>query len=199
MAKKYSIWIRIFMKLFKKWISVIVEDYELEITKLKKIVAHDTLTGALSRTEFNERIKHILSLLKRNGANHYFSIAYVDINNFKNINDEYGHEAGDNILIYFVQFLETHLRESDFVARFGGDEFVLFLGESDIESGEKVLKKLEFAFSNCKLPIGNKEINASFSYGVASTSEGIDNMAELLMKADRKMYEQKKRKKIFNT
>ena len=194
MIEKYPIWIRIFAKLFKKWISIITESHELEIAKLKEMVAHDSLTGALSRKEFKERVAHILFLLKRNGADHYFSIVFIDIDKFKDINDEYGHEGGDNILKNLVCYLESHLRESDFVGRFGGDEFALFLGESNMKFGIKVVEKIKSALAHDKLSTGNEEIQVGISCGIASTSEDINEIQELLRKADQRMYKVKRSK-----
>ncbi|VAW24493.1 diguanylate cyclase/phosphodiesterase (GGDEF & EAL domains) with PAS/PAC sensor(s), partial [hydrothermal vent metagenome] len=143
--KKKSIWNCIFVKLLKKWILL-----ERENRKLRKLVSHDPLTGALSREEFKERVEYFLSLSKRfskNKAQKCFSIVFIDIDKFKDVNDTYGHQAGDNILTNFTNFLKDQLRESDLVGRISGDEFVLFLEEDDLESGKKVMKKIQSILS----------------------------------------------------
>ncbi len=175
-------------------------ELEEENEKLRKLVAHDSLTGVLSRTEFKERVEYYLSLSKRfskNRAQKCFSIVFIDINKFKDINDTYGHKAGDNILISFANFLKDQLRDSDLVGRISGDEFVLFLEEDNLESGNKVMEKIDVALKNSLMLIGDKDvfdILISMSFGVASTSEGIHDLSKLLEKADQRMYEQKNNK-----
>ncbi len=127
-----SIWSRIFVFVFSKWIERIkISTYEEKIRKLEKseaelirIVAHDSLTGALSLVEFKERVKYFLSLFKRfsfkNGDKQCFSVVFIDINKFKDINDTYGHEAGDNVLINLVSFFREQLRDCDLIARKSG-------------------------------------------------------------------------------
>ncbi len=187
--KKKSIWNCIFAKLLKKWILL-----ERENRKLRKLVSHDPLTGALSRVEFEEKVEYFLSLSKRfskNRTQKCFSIVFIDINKFKDINDTYGHQAGDNLLISFANFLKNLLRESDFVGRMGGDEFVLFLEEDDLESGKEVMERIQSILSLSLMSIGDEDIFITASFGVASTSEGIYDLGELLKEADQKMYKQK--------
>jgi len=204
MTRKYSIWIRLFAKLFEQWISIIkIDEYELELAeleeqkmKLEELVAHDPLTGALSRTEFEERAEHLLSLSKRlsyNNTKQYFSVVFIDLDKFKDINDEYGHDIGDDILINFVCFLESQLRESDLVGRHSGDEFLLLLEESDLNSSKKVLRKIKSTLKGCNLSTIHEEIRVDFSYGVVSTSEGVYELEKLLKTADDRMYQDKKR------
>jgi diguanylate cyclase (GGDEF)-like protein len=190
-SKKYSDCINCKLELIK---------LKEENTKLKRLVSHDPLTGALSRTEFIERVEYLLSLFKRfsfdNNVKKNFSLVFIDLDKFKRINDKYGgHEAGDNILKNFVKFLKTNLRESDLVGRLGGDEFVLLLEESDLKSGIKVMRKIKSALKYSPLSTGDKEIYIGISCGIVSTSEGIFEIKKLIRKADQRMYKEKIKKK----
>jgi len=198
-----SVFDRIFKFVFSRLIQKIqITSYEARIKKLKKenaelkrIVAHDSLTGALSFTEFKERVKYFLSLFKRfsykNGEKQYFSIVFIDLDNFKDINDSYGHEAGDNVLINFVSFLKEQLRDCDLVARKSGDEFLLFLEDSNLKSSLLVMRNIQSRIRHSLLSTGDYDIQVSFSFGVASTSEGITDLDKLIKEADRNMYKQK--------
>lgn len=176
-----------------------IRELKKENTELKRIVAHDSLTGALSFVEFIERVKYFLSLFKRfshkNGEKQYFSIVFIDIDDFKEINDTHGHDAGDSILINLVSFLREQLRDCDLVARKSGDEFLLFLEGSDLVSSSWVMKNIQSRLSHSLLSTGDYDIQVNFSFGVASTSEGMTDLDELIKEADRNMYKQKNAKK----
>ncbi len=198
-----SIMDRIFKAVFNTRIERIhISTYEDKIRKLekseaelKRIVAHDSLTGALSVVEFNERVKYFLSLFKRfsfkNGDKRCFSVVFIDINKFKDINDTYGHEAGDNILINFTTFLKEQLRESDIVARKSGDEFLIFLEGSNFESSWEIMSNIKSRLKHNQLSTGDEDIEIEISFGVASTSEEISDIKKLITTADRRMYKQK--------
>jgi len=180
-----------------------IAELQEESERLKKLVSHDPLTGALSRTEFMERTEHLLSLFRRNEfghtIRHHFALIFIDLDNFEDIDDKCGgHEAGDNILKNFVRFLKIQLRDSDLIGRLSGDEFVLLLEESNFESGMKVVRKLKTALKKCLLSAGDggMDIKIGISCGVVSTSEGISELRKLLKRADQRMYEDKSKKKI---
>jgi len=218
MSEKISISIfdRIFKEVFNDRIERIhISTYEDKIKELEDInkelakelakerfkSSYDNLTGVLTRVEFEKRLDHSFSLFKR-FSNRHFSLVFIDLNDFKEVNDTYGHEAGDNILMGFAQFLKTYLRESDLIGRLsgGGDEFLLLLEESNLKSGVKAIRKIESALRECKISTGEKDISVSFCRGIVSTSEKkkVHDTKGLMKEADMRMYKQKEKRKRLN-
>ncbi len=209
MSEKSSISIldRIFKEIFSERIERIKistyeeekHEFKKEIAELKRGASYDSLTGALSRVGFEKRVKYFLSVSNRfsfkfkSKNNLYFSIVFIDIDKFKDINDTYGHEAGDNILKNFVSFLSDQLRDSDLIGRLGegSDEFLLFLEDSDFDSSVEVIRNIQSRLEHNLLSTGDEDIQVSFSFGIASTSEGISDLDKLKKTADREMYKQK--------
>ncbi len=218
MSEKNSIstWNRICVLIFKKWLERIhISTYENRIKELEDInkelakelskerikSSYDSLTGVLTRLEFEKRLACSFSLFKRDSRRH-FSLVFLDLNDFKEVNDTYGHQAGDNILIGVVHFLRTRLRESDIIGRLsgGGDEFVLLFEESNLKSGLKAIRKIESALRECKISTGEKDIPVSFCRGIVSTSEKgeVYDIKELIKEADTRMYKRKERRNRLN-
>jgi len=169
-----------------------------DVTKLEQVESkmhflahHDPLTGLANRALFNER----LDLALRNARRHENKLAllFIDLNDFKRINDDYGHIMGDRVLCLIAQRLEKLVRETDTVARIGGDEFTVLL--TDIQSDYAVTLKIEQIMAAMSAPFGD-DLNGvqlpSASIGVALYPEHGDS-AELLMSfADGNMYQSKK-------
>jgi len=174
-----------------------VAKLETEKGRLEKLIAHDPLTGALSCSEFKERVSHSRYLCERlsyNSTKYHVSIVFIDIDRFKNINDQYGHEAGDYVLINLVRFLEKQLRKTDLIGRRSGDEFLLLLEESDLGFSEKIMKNIKSELKCSKLSVGYEKIYVDISYGIVSTSEGKYDVDTLLKIADERMYKNKRTK-----
>ena len=107
----------------------------------KEFARTDYLTGA-----FNERSFYDLLQMEINRSQRYknpFTLAYIDLDNFKTVNDEFGHATGNQVLCFVVNHFRNHLRKTDFVARIGGDEFVLLLPETKQESARGVLFRIQ--------------------------------------------------------
>lgn len=104
--------------------------------QLRTLAFYDTLTQLPNRRLLNDRLAHALATSKRSGK--YGALMFLDLDNFKPVNDQYGHAAGDLLLIEAAQRISSCLREMDTVARFGGDEFVVMLGELDSKLDESV-------------------------------------------------------------
>ncbi len=166
-----------------------------DITYLKQIekelefaAKHDSLTGLPNRSELLERIDTAIESSKLN--NNSFSICFIDLDNFKSVNDNYGHHAGDMLLKHIAKVLSDFVRKVDTVARIGGDEFVILFNfsneEVDIVAMHKRLQELP-----SKHPLIYSEddiIDFGFSLGVANYPEDAENAQTLIKLADKAMY-----------
>lgn len=153
---------------------------------LKRVVDKDTLTGAFSRRYIIERIS---AMIESRSA---FSLAFVDLDGLKQINDQEGHDAGDRYLMGFVRALEDHLREGDQLARVGGDEFVVLMPGCDVESARRRIHEIRTAFEK-KDGVDRKFL---FSFGATSLHPGEERNAEVLLQdADRAMYQDKRQRR----
>ncbi len=157
--------------------------------KLKKQATYDMMTETYNRNAGLELLELNIAQVLRNKFP--LSIAFVDADGLKKVNDEYGHEMGDKYLNIIVDNLRAHLRSADYIIRVGGDEFVVVYYDCSLSNAEEII-----ANAHKTLKASNCPFNCDFSYGVATFNKEymIDSMT-LLNEADKKMYEQKKRKK----
>lgn len=155
--------------------------------QLRQRVLHDDLTGLPNRTLFMEFLEHAIKRAKRD-ADHQFALLFLDLNNFKVINDSLGHLAGDQMLITIAGRLKTRVRASDTVARFGGDEFVILL--EDFNTVLEVIVLTHRIQRDIALPIylNNHEVLPSASIGIALGASDYDHPADILRDADTAMY-----------
>ncbi|MFA6077708.1 MAG: GGDEF domain-containing protein [Candidatus Paceibacterota bacterium] len=179
-----------------------VKQLEAEIARLKNLVYRDELTGMLNRRGFNEEAgkvfkymysKHGLSL-NRQGDTLPFSIVFIDIDDFKKVNDKYGHDEGDKVLKHTAKIMGRVLRENDIYARWGGEEFVVALPQANKKTAVKVAEKLCNAFADSKIKLGGKPVQVTMSVGIVMHSNEI-NLHQMIEKADQAMYKAKKRGK----
>jgi len=154
-----------------------------ELERYRGMATKDPLTEALNRRglyEFLEReISHILREIRSNGTTHKpLSIVYFDLNEFKPINDTYGHDAGDIFLVEFAKILREGRRGNDGVARIGGDEFVLTLPETTQDNARLVVSRISEKASKLAMPSYKIE-GITFSAGISALQDGRVNGAEL--------------------
>ena len=156
--------------------------------QLRKLAFHDPLTLLANRSLFWNRVEHALALAHR--SQQRVAVMFLDLDNFKNVNDSLGHDAGDRLLQAAAQRLVKATRPSDTVARLGGDEFAILLegirSETDIE---RIAKPINSTF-NKPLLLDGREIETSASIGVACSRPG-DDAEQLLRNADIAMYNAK--------
>ncbi|EGN74806.1 PAS domain S-box/diguanylate cyclase (GGDEF) domain-containing protein [Idiomarina sp. A28L] len=170
-----------------------------DVTALKKaedelrfLAHHDPLTGLTNRSLFNDRLSSAMSSARRHKS--HFALLFLDVNNFKNINDEYGHSMGDLVLREVAQRLQQHLRETDTVARMGGDEFTVLL--TDIQSVDAVTTVVQQIMTVMSEPLGTefKGLDMpSCSIGVACYPDDGEDIDTLLSVADSNMYDIKRK------
>jgi diguanylate cyclase (GGDEF)-like protein len=167
-----------------------------DIKKQKEIeflAYHDPLTSLPNRTYLKEQFKLIENIARR--ENKKFAVLYLDMDNFKMINDTLGHENGDRLLIQVSQRIKNILRQSDIIARIGGDEFVIIL--NGINNKNDVVNVVNKLIDSLKQSIKIKQTNVfpTFSIGCAIFPDDSDNSEELLRYADIAMYEAKSKGK----
>ena len=151
-----------------------------ELTKLTNI---DALTGAYNRRYFYSISKELLALAKREKKS--LSLAMIDIDNFKQINDTYGHDVGDNILKKLVQKIDEEIRESDILIRFGGEEFVLLLPNTSIKKATMVMENIRQEIEQCILA---DNIYCTISIGVSEYNTQDSDIDASLKRADQGLY-----------
>ncbi|MDD2838159.1 MAG: diguanylate cyclase [Sulfuricurvum sp.] len=158
-------------------------------------VLHDPLTGALNRNALGDRLTHAITRSKRSGQK--VSLFFIDLNDFKLINDRYGHEAGDRLLRDITKNIQACLRTSDTVCRYGGDEFIILIEEIRGEEHlQTIYDTINAAISEpIRIDISTM-IRAQASIGVALYPDHALNAAELIKAADMAMYAEKKEKKL---
>jgi diguanylate cyclase (GGDEF)-like protein len=162
--------------------------------KLRYMAFHDPLTGLLNR-----RVMETVLQREFNRARRYkspLSVVFIDLNDFKAVNDTYGHDCGDDMLQFLGSNLVKMSRDSDVVARFAGDEFVLILPETTAENAEHLMGRVCTYLKDTPLKVGPKKITCTISYGVACTRDPLlRDPAALLKAADERLYEAKARLK----
>jgi diguanylate cyclase (GGDEF)-like protein/PAS domain S-box-containing protein len=153
-------------------------------SKLAHQAMHDPLTGLPNRTLFTDRMLLAKARLMRGGS---LAVLFCDLDRFKVVNDDFGHEAGDRLLIEVAGRLRSALRPSDTVARFGGDEFALLCEGVDLESAERIASRIEDAFST-PFVIDGHEVSVTTSIGIVLTTDPDSSPDQLVSDADCAMY-----------
>jgi len=168
----------------------------LDITERKEaehrlawLADHDPLTGLFNRRRLQEEIERILEQGKR--YKHTGAIFFIDLDQFKFINDTSGHQAGDTLLIEVSHKLKKLLRSSDILARLGGDEFTIVIPEIDQQDTIRVAQKINEELDNIELSIGKRRHKVSASIGIALFPEHGQDTKDLLSNADLAMYRAK--------
>lgn len=153
------------------------------------IVLIDPLTGAFNRTRLMTLLERELENTRRAPAE--ASLCFVDIDFFKRVNDTHGHHAGDRVLTFLVHFFKTHLRTVDVVFRYGGEEFVLFLQNTDLETARQSLDRIRTILEKAPIQISvSQKIYVTASFGVVPL-DGLLSVEDNLKKADEALYRAK--------
>lgn len=155
---------------------------------LRFLMERDSLTGLLNHANLKERISIEMMRVKRSGGN--LCYAMIDADHFKNVNDTYGHLAGDHVLKSLSRMLQDRLRRTDIIGRYGGEEFGVILINTDSNNAFRVMEEVRKNFALVKHKSGDDEFYITFSCGIASFSE-CETPSELNDAADKAMYEAK--------
>ncbi|MGB9840834.1 PAS domain S-box protein [Thermovenabulum sp.] len=168
---------------------ILEEKIKRQAIRLRRLSYTDDLTGAFNRRYLLKKLQEEIERVKRYGGS--FSIILLDIDNFKRINDLYGHNIGDLTLKYVVKTIKERIRKADTLARWGGEEFIIFLPSTPVDKASILAETLRENISRITLPCPEK-VTASF--GVASYMEG-DTIDSLIKRADDLMYRAKEKGK----
>ncbi|WP_095113108.1 GGDEF domain-containing protein [Pseudomonas sp. Irchel 3H7] len=158
----------------------------LEEQRQKALI--DPLTGLPNRAAWSERLEHEIKQWQQHGNT--LSLAMLDLDHFKRINDNYGHLAGDKVLKIIATVLRKRLRGSDFIARFGGEEFVLLLPATPPAVGAKLLETLRAAIEACPFHFKGERVTITISMGLATFRAG-EHSDLVLKRADQALYRAK--------
>ncbi|MBE0484365.1 MAG: GGDEF domain-containing protein [Bacterioplanes sp.] len=149
----------------------------------------DPLTQLNNRRAFFTLAQQVINESKRQPKP--LSIMMLDLDHFKDINDQYGHAAGDTVLTYFADVCRQSIRESDIVARIGGEEFVVFMPNTTRDQALTLAERLRNNIDQCRIPFQQHTIQTTASIGIADSPDGNVELDALLSRADHQLYQAK--------
>ncbi|MFW5776221.1 MAG: diguanylate cyclase [Spirochaetota bacterium] len=155
---------------------------------LARLARTDPLTGLLNRRAMQEQLERELRLYDRGRGT--FSVLLIDLDEFKHVNDVYGHRAGDRVLVHVAEALGEHLRKSDVYARWGGEEFMILFSGTNADSSFPVAQKLLSVFATEPTTFDDTSVSMTFTGGLTEACEG-DTVDSLFARADRALYKGK--------
>ncbi|MBN1364479.1 MAG: GGDEF domain-containing protein [Syntrophaceae bacterium] len=157
--------------------------------KIQEMAIHDDLTGFYNRRHIMELVESEKNRSVRTGS--VFSLAMMDLDKFKNINDTFGHQTGDNVLVMFSTIIRSVLRRTDFCGRYGGEEFLVLLTETDIQEAKVFAERARTRVEKSMFPDLGRHSRITVSIGLAEhqTNEDID---KTISRADEALYQAKK-------
>ncbi|MGQ5524386.1 GGDEF domain-containing protein [Chitinimonas sp. PSY-7] len=156
-----------------------------ELAINRKTMEQDPLTGALNR----QGLEHLLAaeVKRTRRARLPMSAAMIDLDEFRQVNDRFGHLVGDKVLVHFTSIIRAVLRESDILIRYGGEEFLLLLPETDINGAQFLVNRLRDVNAKTLFTQGGRNVDIRFSTGVAQLKDE-ENGHAMLLRADEAMY-----------
>ncbi|MDR3518812.1 MAG: EAL domain-containing protein [Azospirillaceae bacterium] len=156
--------------------------------RIDYLATHDALTGLPNRVLFLDRLRQAITRVNRKAGR--FALLFVDLDNFKVVNDSLGHAAGDTLLVEVARRLRSSTRSVDSVARFGGDEFALLIEDTDIGEAEVAARRIAATFED-SMKIGTQDIHVSVSIGICLFPDDGTDAETLFRNADTAMYHAK--------
>ncbi len=160
-----------------------------QLNEAREAVQHDPLTGVLNRRGMDIVLPREVARARR--VNAPLSVGMVDLDHFKHINDTFGHQAGDRVLVHMTELMRSVLRETDLIVRYGGEEFLVILPDTDMQGARLVLDRLQDIVVKSPVIHEGRRISVGFSAGVAQFRDD-DNGATLVLRADRALQSAKR-------
>ena len=164
-------------------------EHKMLQARLEILASTDALTGLPNRQAFTGRANKEFS--RSNRYSRPLSLIMIDVDHFKSINDQYGHAAGDHVLTNVGRILGDGLRDSDVLARIGGEEFVLLRPDTPMINAEYVAERMRLGLEVTPIKYQNLELTITASFGVAAISPQDETLDQMLARADQAMYEAK--------
>ena len=166
-----------------------VEQLRLELQRMSDQASHDLLTGALNRKGMAEALERETARAQRSGTR--LCLALLDLDDFKRLNDSWGHLAGDAALQHLATVAKTALRPQDALARYGGEEFVILLPDTDPDDAVEVVRRVQRELTTQLFMSGSERLLITFSAGVTQMHSE-ENFEQAIERADQAMYAAKR-------
>jgi diguanylate cyclase (GGDEF)-like protein len=173
------------MSIFAKQIGVSLERARL-FQEVQSLALTDPLTGLQNRRSLFELGRVEFARAQR--MKRSFCCMMLDLDHFKHINDEYGHLIGDQVLQEFAKRCEHSVREVDLVGRYGGEEIMILLPETDRETSMQVAERLRTTIASRPIQVFGKEVSVTVSIGLATQDENTNDLETLIARADQALY-----------
>jgi len=162
----------------------------LYFEEIYRMMVFDGLTGVNNRRSLLEFLDREVSRARRHGRN--LSVIFVDLDNFKEINDTYGHLAGDLVLKQVARAFQDRIRREELVGRYGGDEFVVVIPESREEDVQRFAEIIKERVDSQAVEFDRQRIHVTVSVGIASLTSDIESAEDLLARADKRLFDAKR-------
>ncbi len=166
-----------------------IEHLRLELQQSRQWMQQDPLTGMHNRRGMDVVLVREIARARRGG--HALSVAMLDIDHFKQVNDTFGHAAGDRALVHLSEITRSVLRETDIMVRYGGEEFLMILPETDLNGAQFVVDRLRLVVQKTSLVYESRKIALTFSAGVAQLRTD-ENGSALVIRADKAVLQAKR-------
>jgi diguanylate cyclase (GGDEF)-like protein len=163
-----------------------VTDLVQQADKLKELATVDGMTGLFNRRHFFSLAEMEWSRYQRHWRP--LSVLTIDIDEFKSINDRFGHDVGDHVIVQIADLCRQEKRKSDVVARFGGEEFLLLLPETGLDEAQRTAERLRRLVETRDLSFASRAVNATISIGVAEANPYMEAIFDLIKLADQALY-----------
>lgn len=181
---------RVFIDLLASWLSQLLQQQKRR-AELEAMAMTDSLTGLPNRRAAEIRITNELARVRRGGDG--FAVAVCDLDNFKLVNDHFGHEVGDIVLRHVADVIQRALRDGDWVARWGGEEFILVFYKSGSADAFAASERIRQAIRSQPVEAGKMTLEVTASFGIGILSGANPDIGQALLDADDCLYEAKKR------
>jgi diguanylate cyclase (GGDEF)-like protein len=157
---------------------------------VRSFITRDGLTGLLNQSAIRERLEFEVDRLRRYNTNTPLSVAIIDVDNFKKVNDRYGHMTGNRVLRSVARLLRQRLRRTDLIGRYGGEEFAVIFGNTDARTAAEIIDRIREDCSRIRHQHDGQEFSITFSAGVG-TYDPLESTTALLEAADSALYQAK--------
>lgn len=154
--------------------------------KILYISRHDDLTDAYNRRHFNELLNQ--SIGDKTASERCYILVFFDIDNLKDVNDNLGHDVGDQVILTFAKTIKDNIRKTDLLTRYGGDEFIVVFFDVEYALLKEKIKTIQEQLQENPICYNGEKVFVEFSYGIARCPDDADEFVELKKIADRRMY-----------